>query len=266
MVFQDAFNLRERCEDRRHPAVIGHRDARHLAAAGADGFEGVCKRQGADGDQRSVFAEAVAHGHIGLDAVGVQQARQGQIGREHRRLGDGRLQQIRFGRCQRARIRRIHENVFAQGFGEQGRHRPVGFLERACHDRLDRAQRAHHVHVLRSLAGVEKGHLGGGAAAAEDALRAQRLPRCWLIRCEGFERFPAFIRQLGGIAEVDGDALRRAQVRFGRREGALWARRCPARLRGLLGGVKTLGQFSHGGGAGHQHPAQRRLRGCRAGT
>ena len=50
----------------------------------------------------------------------------------------------------------------------------------------------------------------------------------------------------------------RAQVRFGR--GG--RRRRPARLGGFLDGAQTLGQFSVGGGAGHQRSAERRLAGA----
>ena len=94
---QDALDLRERREHRRHPAVVRHRDARHLAAARADGFQRVGERQSAGRHQRAVFAQAVAHRHVGPDAVRGQQARQREIDGQHGRLRDRGLAQILFG-------------------------------------------------------------------------------------------------------------------------------------------------------------------------
>ncbi len=44
---EDALDLRQRRKHRRHAAVIGHRDARHFAAACAHGFQGIRERHGA---------------------------------------------------------------------------------------------------------------------------------------------------------------------------------------------------------------------------
>ncbi len=96
--------------------------------------------------------------------------------------------------------------------------------------------------------------------AAEYALRAQRLPRPGLLGLERLQRLPAFFGQLGGVAEIDGDPLRGAQVGF-RRRRRHW---CPARLGGVLDGAQSLDQSDRGGGAGHQGSAQRRLEGCGA--
>ena len=65
MVCKNPLDLRNGREHGGHPAVVSHGDARHLAAAGADRFQCVVKGQRAGSDQRSVFAEAVAHRHVG---------------------------------------------------------------------------------------------------------------------------------------------------------------------------------------------------------
>ena len=184
---QNPLDLRERGEHSRHPAVIRHRDARHLAAAGADRFERVGERQGPGGDQRAVLAQTVPHGHIGPYAVSIQQTGEGQIGGEHRRLGNRGLAQVLFGARHCAGIRRIDKDVLAQRLAEEGRHHLVGLFEGACHDRFCRAQAAQHVDVLRSLAGIQKRYLRGGPMAAEDALRAQRLPDRGLVGRQRFE-------------------------------------------------------------------------------
>ena len=111
---QDPFDLGERRKHGRHPAVVAHRDARHLAAAGADGLQRVVEGQSAGGDQRAVLAQAVAHRHVGPDAVRGQQARQGEIRGQHRRLGDRGLAQIVFGPGDRVRVRLVDENEVAE--------------------------------------------------------------------------------------------------------------------------------------------------------
>ena len=70
---QDSLDFLERRKDRRHPAVVVHRHARHFTAAGADGFQRVLEGKGAGGNQRAVFAQAVSHRHVGLDAVSGQE-------------------------------------------------------------------------------------------------------------------------------------------------------------------------------------------------
>ena len=45
MVFSNTLDFGERRKDRGHLAVVGHGDARHLAAARADGFQRVFEGQ-----------------------------------------------------------------------------------------------------------------------------------------------------------------------------------------------------------------------------
>ncbi len=63
-------DLVERREDRSHQPVVVEGHGGHLATAGGDGLECVGERQCARGHQRGVLAEAVAHDHVGSDAVG----------------------------------------------------------------------------------------------------------------------------------------------------------------------------------------------------
>ena len=111
----------------------------------------------------------------------------------------------------------VDEDVLAQRFAKQRGHDAIRFGESFGHDGFSGAERLQHIHVLRALAGIEERHLGRRAVAAEDALRAQRLPDCGLFRCQRFERLGRFVRQFGGVGIVDGQALGRAQVGFRRR-------------------------------------------------
>ncbi len=70
----DLFDLRERPEDRRHGAVVLHRDARHLAATRAHSLHGRVEREGTGGNERAVLTEAVTHHHVRLDPVCREQA------------------------------------------------------------------------------------------------------------------------------------------------------------------------------------------------
>ena len=110
--------------------VVGDLEAGHLAAAGADRLERGVEGQRAGGHERAVLAEAVAHHHVGLDAVGGEQPGEGEVGGQHGRLGDLGLQQLlleprrpRPGRC-------VDEDVVGQRPAEQRRHDPVGLGER----------------------------------------------------------------------------------------------------------------------------------------
>jgi hypothetical protein len=125
-----------------------------------------------------------------------------------------------------------------QRLAEQRRHDPVGLGEGVRHNRLDVAQAAHHVGILRPLAGVQERHLGRRPVPAMNPLRAERLPHRRLVGGQSFQSLAALVRQFGGVAVVDSHALRGAQIGFERRRN----RWCPARLGGLLDGAQTLGQ------------------------
>ena len=124
----------------------------------------------------------------------------------------------------------VDEDEVAERLAQQRRHDAIGFGEGLGHDRLGRAQRLQHVHVLRALAGVQERHLGRGAVAAEDALRAQAFQIAGWLAASALSALADFVRQFGGVGIVDGQAFGRAQVRFGRRGRGRGA----ARLGGFL--------------------------------
>ena len=70
-----------------HLAVVFHFNFGHYLPAGAHGFEAVFKIKNTGSHGRGVFAQAVAHHHIRLDAERGQQAHHGDIGRQHGGLG-----------------------------------------------------------------------------------------------------------------------------------------------------------------------------------
>ena len=171
----DFFNWRK---DSRHPAIVFHRDPSHFAPAGTDGFQRVRKGQSASGNQRSVFTEAMPHGHVGLDAVGSQEPREREVGGQDGWLSDGGLAQIVFGFGNSAVVSLVNKDKFGEGLAEQWSHYAVRFGKSFRHYRFDGAQTCQHVDVLRALARIEEGNPGSGTAAAEDALCAQSFPHC----------------------------------------------------------------------------------------
>src|SRR5690606_17650198 len=76
---------------------------------------------------------------------------------------------------------------------------------------------APHVDVLAALAGEEEGNLAGlGAAAAEDALPLQRLPRLRIVEAGRLARLGDALEQFVLAAEVDEEPLRRREIGCGR--------------------------------------------------
>ena len=100
----DALDLLERADDGGHRAVVLDLQARHLVAAGAHRFERVAEVEGVGRDQRAVLAEAVAHHHVGLDAVRGEQAGEREVGGQHGRLGDLGLLELLFELRHRRRV------------------------------------------------------------------------------------------------------------------------------------------------------------------
>ena len=79
-------------------------------------------------------------------------------------------------------IARINVDEFGKRFAEQGSHHAIGFGKHFRNDRFLGTNRPQHIHVLRTLPGVEESNLGSRSLAAENSLRAQSLPDCRLIR------------------------------------------------------------------------------------
>ena len=217
---QDSFDFGQRSKDGGHSAGVGHGDAGHATTARADGYQRVFEGQSAGGDQCSVLAEAVAHRHVGLDAVGGEETRESEIDGQHGRLRDGGLAQIvislRDGNgIGLVGISLVHEDKVGQRLAEQRRHDSIGFGKHLGDDRLRGVEGPQHVYVLRALSRIKKGHFRGRTLAAEDALRTQSLPHRGLIRGKCFECFGRLVREFGGVSIINGQALGSAQIGFG---------------------------------------------------
>ena len=252
-----ALDLLERAHHRRHRAVVLDLQVRHLAPARAHRFERGLEGQRPGGDQRAVFAEAVAHHHVGPDAIGGEQPLQRQIGGEQRRLRDLGLAQVLLELSDGRLVGGVDEDVGAERTPEQRRHHRVGAAERVGDERLVPAQHVEHVHVLRALAGVEEGHLGRRPAADEGALLAQHAEQRRVAGAQRPDQLVELGSQFAGIGEVDRRPHRGAADRgIGPRQG-----RCAAGT-GLGQGLR---QLRHEVGvvarAEHQRAAQRRLAG-----
>ena len=222
--------------------------------SGAHRFEGGGERQASGGDESPVLAKAVAHHHVGRDAVLAQQTGEGDVDRQHRWLGDLGAAQLLLGvrhllwRC------RIDEDHVGQRPTQQWCHHHVGLGEGRGDRRLVCPQPGQHVDVLRTLAGVEEGNLAGHAVAAEDATALEHLPRQATLR-QRIERLCRLVGQFGGVAVVDCDALDCGQ-RIGARR--LW-RWCSAGGGLGLNGAQLLAESGLGCGAEQQRSTQRCL-------
>ena len=150
----------------------------------------------------------MSHGHVGLDAVSGQEPGQRQVGGQHGRLRDRGLAQIVFGFGDGIGVGLVNEDEFAERLAEQRRHHAIGFGKSFGHNRLRRAERSQHVHVLRALAGIQERHLGRRTVTAEDALRAQSFPDRRLIGRQRLERLGRFVRQFGGIGSSRSPGVR----------------------------------------------------------
>ena len=124
---QDSLDFFQRSKHSRHAAVVVHRYLGHSAAASADGLQRVVKGKAAGRNQRSVFAQAVSHRHVGLDAIGGQEAGQRDIGCQHGWLSDLGLAQIFFGLGDGAGVGLVNEDELAERLAEQRGHDAIGF-------------------------------------------------------------------------------------------------------------------------------------------
>jgi hypothetical protein len=164
------------------------------------------------GNERTVFAQGMAHDYIGGKPVCAQQFIDGRVHSQHGRLGDGRLHEIHFGLLQRSRITIVHKDVARQRAAENGRHDGVSLVKDLLDDGLNLGQFAAHVDVLAALAREEEADLAGRLAAApEDALGLKRLPGLGIVEACGLARFGDLFQQFIVIAEVDDQPLRLAK-------------------------------------------------------
>ncbi len=158
---EDRLDVGQRREHGCHEPVVGHRHLRHLSAPGADRLEGFGEAERVGRDERAVLAEAVAHHHVRVDAIGVEETGEGLVDGEHCGLGDLGLAELLVDRGEAGLVVRVSEDVIAEGAAEDGGHHAIGFGERLRHDRVAVAQVGQHVRVLRALPRVEEGHRRG---------------------------------------------------------------------------------------------------------
>ncbi len=204
---QHLFHLGEGGHHCGHAAVIGHRNLVHLAPTRADHVQRVGERERAGGDQRRVFAQAVPDDHIRRDAIAVQQPRQRHVDRQHGWLGDRGILELFFRRIDAFLIVVCGKNIAGQRLAEQRRHGCVGLDKGVGDDRIDVAQLAQHVGILRTLSGEHQGHLAGRTSPVENALPGQRLPGRIHAFFERVQCLLAALEQFVGAAKIDGQTF-----------------------------------------------------------
>ncbi len=263
---ENFFDFVDRPEDGGHHAVVVQGATGHFVTAGADGFQGFLERYGPARHKRAVFAKTVPHDHVRGDAVSVEHAGKGSLGRQDRRLSDRRLLQTIFGSRKRRLIRFVEIDAARQGLAEQRLHDPVRFFIDLGYNRFGRPERLEHVHVLRTLTGEKERHLGDRAFAQENAFGSQRLPPSGLVLLECFQYPSGFVGQFGGVSVIDGQTHIGAQVGL---QGRRRLRRFPGRSL-LSHGFQPRDQCSFRVRSQHHGAAQRRLevrgRGIEPGT
>ena len=94
-----------------HHAVVVYLDLAHFAPTRRGRFQGVGKGHNAGSNQGGIFAQRVAHHHVGFKAVALQQAQNGDVEREHGRLGDGGLHQVELGLAHLGLIVGVYKKV-----------------------------------------------------------------------------------------------------------------------------------------------------------
>ncbi len=206
----DPLDLGERTEHGGHCTVVLDRQARHFTAPRAHGFESGIEGERTSSDEGAVLAEAVPHHHVRVHPVGAEQTADRGVGGEHRRLGDLGLQEFLFELSDCGGVVTVDEDVRRQRTPEQRGHHRVSLTECVGHDRLDLAQPAQHVDVLRTLPGVQEGHLRCRTAADEDALLTHHSIHGGVVCRQCRERLVELHREIVGVGEVDGDAHRSA--------------------------------------------------------
>ena len=115
---QYSLDFSKRRKDGRHLSGVFHRHARHAATAGTDGSQCVLEGERAGCNQGAVFAQAMSHGHVGLDAVSGQQTGQSQVDGQDGGLSDLGLAQIFFGLRDGVLVGLVNEDELAQRLAE----------------------------------------------------------------------------------------------------------------------------------------------------
>ena len=201
----NAFHGIQWAEDRGHCAVVADVEVGHLLAPRTDRFQRRVEGQRTGRLKRPVFAQAVPHDHVRLDAVGGQHPGERQIGRQDGGLGDLGLQELLLQLPNGLVVTGVDEDERRQWAAQQRRHDAVRLGERLGDDRLAVPQVLQHVDVLGPLTRVEEGDLGGCPTPDEYPLGAQHAePRG--VRCrQRLDGLRQLAREISWIRVVDGD-------------------------------------------------------------
>jgi hypothetical protein len=125
-LLSDCLHLFVRRQNGRHLALVVHADLGHLRAARGRGFQRMGKGHDPGGNQRRVFAQRVAHHHVGLKAVALQQLVDGDVHRQHGGLGDFRLHQVKGGLVDGVGVVGVYKDVAGERLAQDRRHHRVG--------------------------------------------------------------------------------------------------------------------------------------------
>ena len=147
--------------DGSHLAVVFHFNFGHYFPAGANGFQAVFKIKNTGGYGGGVFAQAVAHHHVGLNAERRQKAHHRDIGRKHgglRHFGflDGGFAFSDFF----FRFAGFAPQGFCQRLADDVLQQAVGFVKGILHHFIFGSQIFHHIHILGTLAREHKADFG----------------------------------------------------------------------------------------------------------
>ena len=94
---KDALNVSERCADRGHEALIVNFHRAHFGATGRGRTKGAVHVHDAGRHQGRVLPKRMACDHVGFEAVVVERTFDGQVRRQHGRLGVFGPLELRFG-------------------------------------------------------------------------------------------------------------------------------------------------------------------------
>ncbi len=151
-----------------HFAGVGHLHVGHFLGAAGNGFQAVLEGEDAGRGGGGVFAQAVAYGHVGLNAEFFEQAVHRYVRGHHGRLGQLGLL---YGGLALGQFFLALAGLAPDGFGQLDADHlledHVGLVEGFLHHLILGGEVAHHIHVLRALAGEQQAHLGLVGAGLE---------------------------------------------------------------------------------------------------
>ena len=151
-----------------HLAGVFHFHIGHFLGPVRYGAQAVLEGEDAGRGGGGVLAQGVAYGHVGLYAEFLEQAVHRYVGRHHGRLGELRLL---YGFLALGQGGLVLAGLAPDGLGEADADHflqdDVGLVEGLLHHFIFGGEVAHHVHVLRPLAGEKQAHLGLVGAGPE---------------------------------------------------------------------------------------------------